>query len=162
MPRAVARAFTLVEMLLVLALIGLLAGSVVVSFEGRQKRYRLQTTAKDLAAAIRYAREEANVQGRAFRLVFEEGKKAYLIEAANGAGEYRPVRGRAGLRRPVSKQMAISLAASGDPWPSGLPEVLEFHPDGSGFHGSIVVRNRDNEAIEIQVVPTATQVHLLE
>ena len=68
-------AFTLLEMMIVLALVGMLMGSVVVGFRSFTKS-ELRGSAAKMAGAIRYLFDRASSTGKVHRLVldFETGK----------------------------------------------------------------------------------------
>ena len=74
--------FTLVEMLLVLTMVGVMAGSVVVSFEGRTQGRALAAAAEDLAATARFATAEARLTQRPHRLAFDGNMRRYWVEAS--------------------------------------------------------------------------------
>ena len=75
--------FTLIEMLVTLAVVVLLMGAAVVSYRSVQ-RARLRKAAVQLAASIRFAYDRAAATGRDFRLVFELGEHGsrYWLEVA--------------------------------------------------------------------------------
>jgi general secretion pathway protein H len=53
------RGFTLVEMLVVVMIMGILAGTVVIGFSGRDREQKLRTEAERLALLIEMARSQA-------------------------------------------------------------------------------------------------------
>jgi type IV fimbrial biogenesis protein FimT len=66
----IAAAFTLVELVLAVALILLLAGAVILSFSSLESHSRLEEGAYQVEALFRYARAEAANTGRQVRIVF--------------------------------------------------------------------------------------------
>lgn len=157
--------FTLIEMLIVLVLVGLMAGSVVVSLEGRQELYSLRASGKELAAALSYAARQARLLGRPHRLVIDsEGRYAVERLAADGSGNYEVVEGLAGTARALGKGVKVAI----EPGSAGMGAIeqagsrfLAFTPDGRGFEGELVVR-RDKETLRIRVSGATGQVHILE
>jgi general secretion pathway protein H len=81
-PSAWQAGFTLLEMMIVLALVALLTGSVVIGFRAFTKSELRGSSAK-LAGAIRYLFDRASATGKMHRLVldFDEGK--YWAEASD-------------------------------------------------------------------------------
>lgn len=61
--------FTLAELLVVMAVIGILAGVVMPGFRGLVERNRLTSAANDMVLAINYARSEAMRLGQEVRVV---------------------------------------------------------------------------------------------
>ena len=158
------KAFTLVEMILVLVLIGILASSVVVSFEGRQETHALRSAAQDLAATIRFAVREAAVANQSHRVVFDDAMSSYWVEtvAAGTKHEYKPVRGWAGQGRRLNEGVTLVGVSSDGMTVEARAEALEFLPGGSGFYGVIELKSRDDELVRIEVLEETGQVHVVE
>ncbi len=156
--------FTLVELLLVVVLIGVLAGAVAVSFAGRQDDQALRLAAADLAAAIRYASEQASVTGKAHRLVFEDAMRSYRVEELSGVGgsEFKRVRGRAGMFKRVGEGVRVAgvIERAGD-----LPRVeraVLFEAAGGGFAGRLQLVGRDDLRVWVEVAAETRQVRVVE
>lgn len=157
--------FTLVELLLVLVLIAILAGSMVVSLTGRKESFSLQTSARDLAATIRFAGQFARQYHTTCRVRFDESSRYYQMEhlaASDPALDFIPVRGQAGRQRSLAEGIQITGITTGVNETQSLPEWLEFYRDGSGFAGRIELANQKEETIAIEVIPITGQVHVQE
>lgn len=76
-------AFTLVELLLAVALLVLLLGAVVFNFSGFQRGAPLDEGVNQIEALIRYARAQAASSGKRLQLGFEESDDNTFV-AANG------------------------------------------------------------------------------
>ena len=159
-------AFTLVEMLLVLVLLATLTGTMAVSLGGRQDRHAIRVCAKDLATAIRFCAAQARLKGRPHRLAFYDGLRAYRVETIDtqSGQDFVPVYGQAGRKRTLVKGVEVTAISTEDRELdlADLTEILTFDPNGSSFHGKIELRNRKDEAITIEVLPTTAQVHIDE
>ena len=96
------RAFTLIEMMVVLMLIAVAAGMIVPRFVDRAATAALREAGRDLYTTARRAREHAVTRRRPCRLVIDaqRGRFDLLVEddPTRRPGQYRPVR-RAGARR---------------------------------------------------------------
>ena len=157
------RGFTLVELLLVLAILGILSGAATVSLCGRQDDYAIDAAAEDLAAALRFASTEAGIRRRPMRLALYEGGGAYRVETADATAPtgYAPVAGRAGrLKRLTHNVQIASVAAHNQPLGS-VPKTLEFGPAGDGFFGAIHLRGPDGRAATIEVGAVTRQVRVI-
>ncbi|MFI4859758.1 MAG: hypothetical protein ACIAXF_03645, partial [Phycisphaerales bacterium JB063] len=82
-------------MLLVLVILGVLAGGVVVSLAGRRQTYELETAAKDIATALEYAQLNARLNNKPYRIVFGDRGNSILIETRNlaDASSWNPAQG---------------------------------------------------------------------
>jgi hypothetical protein len=91
-----ARAFTLLEVLLVLGLLVALAGFAWPRMEGQFKATELSESAQRLRTALFMARSEAVLTGRRHRIRFETGDKQPIVEfepnPLEQPGVYEPVR----------------------------------------------------------------------
>lgn len=85
--------FTLIETLLVLALLALLAGLTISNFSGTSEQARSEEGVQRLAAMFKSARAEAAGQGRRVRLSFPGGQPLLEVEAdpLNNPGKFAPL-----------------------------------------------------------------------
>ncbi|HET9953080.1 MAG TPA: prepilin-type N-terminal cleavage/methylation domain-containing protein [Polyangiaceae bacterium] len=79
--RASARGLTLVEVLIVVALIALLGGTAMLG-PGLLRSTRLRTTATAIVSGVRLGLTRANTTGRAVRLVFDLDERRLSMEEA--------------------------------------------------------------------------------
>lgn len=82
-PRAAERGFTLVEMLVVLAIIGIAAGATVLGLGVATRGVSTEAEAQRLAARIRLAADDAMVTGRAVTLSWDRSGYAFAGAAAD-------------------------------------------------------------------------------
>lgn len=152
---------TLVEMLVVLMLIGLLAGSAVVALDGRQGDHVLRTVAEDLATAIRFAAQQSHVSRRPHRLVFDEEQRAYRVEqlVRGTLLDFEPVRGLAGSFRPLPESVHIERIQSADSAADSV-ETLAFRPGERSFSGVIELAHERGRMGTLSVFGETGQVHV--
>lgn len=152
--------FTLIELLVVLVVIGLLAGSAVVALEGRQERRQFETQVQDLAAAIRFAAEQARATGSVHRVVIAE--QQFRVERESGAiSGFEPARGAAGRERPVARGMSIEVTGRNSPDEPGSPRrVLNFGDEERAFDGTVSVSHEEGGRGRIDVAAVSGQVHV--
>ena len=85
-----ARGFTLLEILVVLAIIGVVTAGVLLSINLTGHDPALHTASRRLAALMRYARSEAELQTRDYGLVFDAHGYRFVTYAVRH-NEWRPV-----------------------------------------------------------------------
>jgi len=166
------RAFSLVEMLMVVALIAILAGSVTVSVRGAADRHALRTAAEDLAGVLRYGFAESHLRSCAHRLRIAAGGHRYHLEAATADPDrpFGPAAGIAGRARRLPTGVQITAVenatgpgdalAAADP-PEDGPWTLLCVRDG-GFVGTIRLRGRGGGTVAVEVLAASGQVHVHE
>jgi type II secretion system protein H len=81
------RGFTLLELLVVLTIVGILAGLVVPSLRGTEGR-RLHTQAEQMVLLVNRARQEAVLSSRIWRLVLEPAEGRYRFQRQGADGEF--------------------------------------------------------------------------
>jgi general secretion pathway protein H len=112
--------FTLLEMLAVLAILGLAVGLVLTRGPVRSPALEARATADSVAQALRAARAQAIAEGRPVAFVLDARRHEYVTEGA------RPV------VLPVAPAVTITAPASG----------IRFAPDGSSSGGRIGVEDQ--------------------
>lgn len=158
--------FSLVELLLVLTLIGVMAGSVAVALQGRAAPHALRASADDLATALRYARQEAVGTRHNHRVVFTEDMRSYRVEVMrpdDDAG-WVPAAGMAGNDHRLSPDVTLTLLGEGNAPAAGGDAVVlscEFGPV-DGFSGGLQLRNAALDQAVVEVLPRTGQVRITE
>ncbi len=77
--RAGARGFTLIEILVVVAIIGILTVGVLLSVNLTGRDRELQTESDRLYALLKYAREQAALQTREYGVLFDDDGYEFLV-----------------------------------------------------------------------------------
>ena len=125
-----ARGFTLVELIVVIAVMVLMLAAVPVLMSGGWTGVSLNASARSVADALRQARSEAVMSSRdvAFRL--DPTKAQFVLEPGNADAR-------------LVGDVELSLD------PEGVTAIV-FHPDGSSSGGTVIVRN-DQESRHVSV-----------
>ena len=131
------RGFTLIEMIVVLAVMALAASVAPVAVERMLDGASYRATLRDLMASMRGARNEAIGSGEPVRFVLD------LNERRFGVGE--ELRGEIPADVDVDGQVALDLIT-----PEGQLGIM-FYPDGSSTGGSIFVRRASGVATQLRV-----------
>lgn len=153
------RGFSLLELLLVIALVGVMSAMVVPPVSNSLTSARLKTSAKKTAAMLRYARNQA---------VFQ--KKPYWVLADKDVGGLavldEPYSGEAETDEPQDAFAALPNSAKVFLYPEGVllgqffvgdQEILDaqsvfiFYPNGSCSGGQIVLRADTSRKYQISL-----------
>jgi hypothetical protein len=151
-------------MLLVVVVLAVLTGTLTVSLRGRADRHALRIAGSNLASAIRYAVAETKATHTPHRIAFRDNWSSYRVETARSASddEFVPVAGMAGRTATLAGNVRIVDVSDDDAAADGLAEALWVHTDGSGFHGSVRLANRNDQTLTIVVSPVTGQVQVVE
>jgi type II secretion system protein H len=124
--RSKSSGFTLVELILVLAILALVAAAVAPSLRGFGVGRSNSDTATRILALAKYARSEAVNDGRTYRLNFDVNELAFWLTVQNG-GAFQPAVGDFGDRYQAGDGVArlqVDLPAQ----PDGV--YVAFGPTG--------------------------------
>jgi general secretion pathway protein H len=117
------RGFTLVEIIVVVALIALLTAVVAGTVTGGLGSARVRAASKDLMAALRFTRSQAVVKRESQVLVLDVERRAYRAP------------GRDWIELPKDMQLSM-LTAAQEQVGEGVAQI-RFFPDGSSTGGNI-------------------------
>lgn len=132
--KAAPRGFTLVELLVVLGIVGVLAGVVVLNFVGADRERHLQTEAARLAALVELARTEATMRNARMGLFVDDTEYAFATFDPETGDWMRPEEGPFRLRTAPEgvsfSAVTETLELPGSPPPGRarrtLPDILIF------------------------------------
>ncbi len=145
------QAFTLVEVILAVAIIGLLSGTFILGLGTWYQREAIDDGARRVESILRVARAEACSQGRRFRMAFDSSREAARVffwepRPLAEPGRFIPYYGAWANALPTDLLTFIQCRRTGDSArklltyndadepvsPDGLPlQSLTFMPDGS-------------------------------
>lgn len=120
---AVERGFTLLEVMVVVALLALAAAVTAGLLGGGMDGVRLRRAAQEIAVQLRHARAHAMATGQVQRFVIEPATHRY---SAPGRGDGR-----------IDDSLAIRFKGARELVPGAGQGAIEFHPDGASSGGRI-------------------------
>ena len=123
--------FTLIEVIVVIAVLGLITMMILPMMTGTQARVELQTAARELAAGLRTTRNLAMTRGRA---------EAFVVDTASGA--YRA--GTASTPRRVPSGVRLLLVTTTDEQIDDKVGAICFFADGSSSGGGVKLAKGNN------------------
>ncbi|MBN8481018.1 MAG: GspH/FimT family pseudopilin [Xanthomonadales bacterium] len=119
------RGFTLIEIIVVIALIGIVATVAALSFSRSLAGARIEAASRDLVAALRYTRGQAIVKGEQKVLTLDLEHNTYQAPAKGSIELPKDMQ----LRLTTAQQELVDENKGG----------IRFFPDGSSTGGNIAV-----------------------
>lgn len=117
--------FTLIEVLVVLVMLAVLAGTVAFNMSGSLQASKIRGASKDLVAALRYTRSQAVVKHQEQRLMINVQEKSYQAP------------GKPKVLLPEGMELKVYAAAS--EVPSDDTAGFRFFSDGSSTGGRVTL-----------------------
>ena len=118
------RGFSLIEVIVVVALVGLLAAVGVPSMQDWLDRYKVRTAAEQLASLIQLQRMRAVSQNTDFSIDFDANAGTYTLYQGNTA--------TGTTLEPQAHTLPMGVMFSGNADPVDVPsDEMIFHADGS-------------------------------
>lgn len=179
--------FSLAELLVVVAIIGLVVSIALPNFATMRKRAALRAAAREIASVLRHTRSTAIARGHHVGVKFKRtdgGEWRYSIYADGDFDGIRSDDIRAGRDVLIGPSRPVLLAAGGatiglpptavadpddgsfldddaSPVKFGKPALCSFSPLGGGTAGSIYVTDRFENVAIIRVVGATGRVRIL-
>jgi type II secretion system protein H len=142
-----AHGHTLIELVTVLAVIGVLTGLASAGFSGTMSHFRLNHAARSLVSDLRWARQLAIAEGRPVQLVLDTEADRYRVERSDSPDI--PLNGVRDFRNGAQGYGGIDLVES-----TGGEELV-FQPNGTTADWTtITLRNRRGEERSISLILT--------
>ena len=138
--------FTLTELMVVIAVVGIIALIATPNIVTGLPKYRLKSASNELASHMRKARSRAVKERRIVRILFDTQKQQYSID-----GEWFP---RKGLPGHYGSGVAFGRGKAGAGSAvtfQGSPPRVTFNPQGLGNAGSVYLRNSRGGSYKITV-----------
>jgi type II secretion system protein H len=139
------RAFTLIELIVVLMLLALIVGLVVPSLRaftiGRANHF----AATQFLSEVRFARTQALTEGKTYRVIIEANTGEFYVAADNGGGTFEAVTADLGHRIRVADGVRIE---------TDLPRrddgtYVEIQPNGLLDPGRVTFINAANATVDV-------------
>ena len=120
-----AAGFTLIEMIVVMAILGLMMVLVTVSGTPVSPATHARAAAEGISGALRTARSEAVTGNSSVEVTFDLARRSYRRGAAPAV--------------PLPGDLRLSLLTSTDQLVSGAVGHIRFNPDGSSSGGRVTI-----------------------
>jgi prepilin-type N-terminal cleavage/methylation domain-containing protein len=141
--RQLGRGFTLIEIIIVIALMGIIGGLVVINANSVLQGLGDDPVDRSLVKAVREARYQAAANKQTVRLQFDEQERQWLITSTSGQQlDARPIAGSTEQRLDVRFEQILpsrGLQAPSSLQMAEIPAVF-FRPDRSATAFQAVIR----------------------
>ena len=157
------RGITLMELIIVMAIIALGAVLMVPNIAGWIPNYRLRTATRDVVSTLRVAQMKAVARNVDHRVTFVQGEGSFFIMRRTTAGVNNWV------RITVSDEVAAGADDAKQFLPSGVQfdgaifggnNFAEFNPNSTASGGNVVLRNSKGTLKTIIVAPTTGRIRI--
>jgi prepilin-type N-terminal cleavage/methylation domain-containing protein len=173
-------AFTLIELIVVLTILGILGAMIVPQFASTYVDALLRASGRELVAGLNLSYSLAVGRQSSCRLVLDPGSGAWRIEelrtGEGGVEEFGRVQDVPGAWGRIDRKISVRLLSgseedrpSGDPLasspsrgsgPEAPPEGILFRPDGTAEAREIVLRDPEGFALSIRVDSVTSRVRI--
>jgi type II secretion system protein H len=174
------RGFTLVEMLVVVAIISIMSVAIVAEMHGTFQDALLRSTSRELASAFSLASSRAISINRPHRIRLDRFAHRYVLErSTRGGSDFHPAQDVPGNSGALDSRITIQIlepgvnapddagqepsADSGNPpdFPSmQAEEAVTFYPDGTADSRQIVLADRDGFRLALRINPITSRVQI--
>jgi type II secretion system protein H len=142
------RAITLIELIVIWAIVGLCAVSLLPMMNTWAQRDRLKTAAQEVAYVLRIAEEEAVTRGAVCRVRFDPGANSYILQE-NAGGLW------------VDKGDLRTLPEGVRMKKEDLPgSSVIFYPNTTSSPGSLTLTNRKGEEKKITLTASTGRIRI--
>ncbi len=149
MPAGVNRGFTLIEIMIVVAIIGLcVAGFVPILFNTSRKEGFRKTVA-DIVEVCEGARRRAIMGGSMTEVHFYPQERRMSVGASSGEGEGSSVTSASWPDTVGLEMLDVNLTE----WKDTEEARVRFHPNGTSDEMTIILRSEKNEYKKITLEP---------
>lgn len=131
------RGFTLVELLVVFAIMGLLVAVVPIAYDRMRESSQYRNTLRSMLSGLKSARSTALAQGRDAVFVVDLQHRAY--RAAEGAV------------LPIPDSLQVRATVAGTELNAQQEAAIRFLPDGGATGGSIDILRASGQGVRLRV-----------
>ncbi len=173
-------AFTLVEMLIVVVIVGIMSLAITAEMRGTFQDELLRATSRDLVSAFNLASSRAISVNRPYRIRSARFKPRYFLERSRRGGrEFFAAKDTASGTGKLDSRIAIKLMEpgisapddAGQPaadMPSEQPSVptafsedaVTFYPDGTADRCELQLTDKDGYKLEMRVNPVTSRIQV--
>jgi type II secretion system protein H len=177
-----AAAFTLIELMVVIAIIAVMTAVIIPEMKGTFEDALLRSTARDLISTIDFAHSKAISGNRPHRIRIDTQKHEYVIEKQVPDGppdEFTPLPDSMDVRGQLDARISVAMRET-PPMPTedsfaqgpefGAPpetatfsrDTIVFKADGTTDAREIVLQDRTGNVLQLRINPITSRVRIVE
>lgn len=179
-----ASAFTLIELMVVLALIGILSALIIPEMKGTFEDSLLRSTSRDLVNIFSIAASRAVSQNQLHRVRLDTKTGRYVIEKrvreTQQGEEFAPIKDDSESEGRLDTRISIQIHTLEEPpadapensapapAPDRIPEAgqqidtISFYPDGTADRAELLLRDRQGFRLALIVNPITSRVKITQ
>lgn len=170
--------FTLVELMVVIAIIGIMTAMMIPEMKGTFQDALLRSTSRELINVFDLAYSRAVSLNQLRRVRLDEKSGLYLVEkqvTEHGEENFVPADDVPGNKGELDSRIAIEFHQPGEfSSPTDNPTeapvstddssgvIIAFYPDGTADAGDITLRDREGFRLRLHINPVTARVHVVE
>jgi type II secretion system protein H len=176
-------AFTLIELMVVMVLIGIMTAMILPEMKGTYEDALLRSTSRELVSVCSLASSHAVSGNQAYRLRLDLKTGRYLIERRTSdrgpEGRLVATREVPGGEGELDSRISIEVHHTDDVAPEsaeqgstpasvgsaqlvGRDDGITFYPDGTADASEILLRDRDGFRMALRINPVTARVRIIE
>lgn len=168
------RAFTLIELITVIVIIGILTALIIPEMRGTYEDALLRSTSRELISVFELASSRAVSLNQTHRVQFDTHSGKYFIERPVRDGlleAFQPLTEVAGGTGKLDERITVEvrrpqegpvLADAGREESVPVPEAVSFYPDGTADAVLISLQDRTGFRLGLKLNATTARVHVFE
>jgi type II secretion system protein H len=162
-------AFTLVELMTVIAIIGIMVAMIIPEMRGTYEDALLRSTGRDLVNVFEIASSRAISLNQMHRVRLDTQSSRYVVERRaikSGVEEFVPLADVSGCAGELDKRISMRVRRPGEdeavPAIQTSTEEISFYPDGTADAVLIELQDRAGFRLALRVNPITSRINVLE
>lgn len=169
-------AFTLIELVVVFAMIAILSAMIIPEMRGSLEDAVLRSSARQLIDVFGLASSRAVARSQTHRVRLDPASGRFALESQSGrpsrGAPFVPVRDLSGSEGTLDHRVTLDLRPFGAvpmtegsrPMSGAVPrsDTITFHPDGTADAVELILRDRVGIALALRVNPVTARVQVTE
>ena len=168
------RAFTLVELMVVLVIIGIMTAMIIPEMRGTYEDAVLRSSGRDLVSAFELASSRAVSLNQLHRVRVDAATGRYAIERRARSGpeeEFVPLKDVSGCTGILDKRISVEVrfpqetsdeAVGTAPQTPEQPDAISFYGDGTADAALVTLQDREGVRLGLKLNPITARVQVVE